>query len=154
MLVKPPRWISSTVRSFPPEEVTSRNSAAEIDPREVGLSHDDVDDIWSSVLTLYRTGLHPAISLCVRRHGQIVLERAIGHLRGNAPTDPSDVPMVPIRYDSLFNFFSGSKAVTAMLIHLLDERNLLHLDDPVVEYIPEFGSHGKHRTTIRHILTH
>jgi CubicO group peptidase (beta-lactamase class C family) len=154
MLVKPPRWISSRVRSFPPEQVTSRNAAAEVDPRDVGLSHDDVDAIWDSVLTLYKTGLHPAISLCVRRHGQIVIERGIGHLRGNAPSDPRDVPLVPIRYDSLFNFFSGSKAVTAMLIHLLDERNLLHLDDPVVEYIPEFGSHGKHRTTIRHILTH
>jgi CubicO group peptidase (beta-lactamase class C family) len=64
------------------------------------------------------------------------------------------VPLVPIRYDSLFNFFSGSKAVTAMLIHLLDERGQLHLDDRVTEYLPEFGSHGKEKTTIRHILTH
>jgi CubicO group peptidase (beta-lactamase class C family) len=154
MLVQPPRWISSRIRSFAPEEVTSRNRDAEVNPREVGLGYDDIEAIWSSVLTLYKTGLHPAIALCVRRHGQIVIDRAVGHLRGNAPSDPRDVPLVPIRHDSLFNFFSGSKAVTAMLIHLLDERGQLHLDDRVTEYLPEFGSHGKEKTTIRHILTH
>jgi CubicO group peptidase (beta-lactamase class C family) len=154
MLVRPPRWIYTRVQTHPAEEVTSRNPA-EVNPREVDLTDDDVEAIWRSVIALYDTGLHPAIALCVRRHGQIVLDRAIGHLRGNSPSDPpSDVPRVPIRYDSLFNLFSSSKAMTAMMVHLLDERGQLHLDDPVVEYVPEFGSHGKERTTIRHILTH
>jgi CubicO group peptidase (beta-lactamase class C family) len=30
----------------------------------------------------------------------------------------------------------------------------LHLDDPVAMYLPGFGEHGKHRITIRHVLTH
>jgi CubicO group peptidase (beta-lactamase class C family) len=30
----------------------------------------------------------------------------------------------------------------------------LHLDDAVAEYIPGFGKHGKHRMTLRHVLTH
>ena len=30
-----------------------------------------------------------------------------------------------------------------MLIHLLDERDALHLDDPVARYIPEFAQQGK-----------
>jgi CubicO group peptidase (beta-lactamase class C family) len=41
-----------------------------------------------------------------------------------------------------------------MVIHLLDERGLLHLDDAVVEYFPEFGKHGKDAITIRQLLTH
>ena len=41
-----------------------------------------------------------------------------------------------------------------MVIHLLDERRMLHLDDAVVEYFPEFGKHGKDGVTIRQILTH
>jgi CubicO group peptidase (beta-lactamase class C family) len=61
---------------------------------------------------------------------------------------------VPIRHDSLFNLYSSSKAITAMLVHMLDERNLVHLDDPVAEYLPEFGRHGKEWITLRHILTH
>jgi CubicO group peptidase (beta-lactamase class C family) len=64
------------------------------------------------------------------------------------------VVRVPVRHDSLFNFFSASKAVTAMVIHLLDERGAVHLDDAVAEYFPEFGKHGKEDITIRQLLTH
>jgi CubicO group peptidase (beta-lactamase class C family) len=153
MLVRPPRWISTKVRPFDPEEVSSINPR-EADPAAGGLTSEDVARIWDSVVRLYKTGLHPAIALCLRRRGHVIVDRAIGHLRGNAPTDPPDVPEVPIRYDSLFNLYSAAKAVTAMLVHMLDERGLIHLDDPVAEYVPEFGCHGKERTTIRHILTH
>ena len=41
-----------------------------------------------------------------------------------------------------------------MVIHLLDQRRLLHLNDPVSEYIPEFGCQGKDTITIQHVLTH
>jgi CubicO group peptidase (beta-lactamase class C family) len=133
--------------------VTSRNPA-EVDPRAAGLHPSDIEEIWRSVVRLYETRLHPAIGLCLRRRGRVVLDRAIGHLRGNAPTDPPDVRHVPIRYDSLFNIYSAAKAVTAMMVHLCDERGLLHLDDPVAEYIPEFAQHGKQHVTVRHILTH
>jgi CubicO group peptidase (beta-lactamase class C family) len=141
------------VRKYAPADVTSI-SPSEGDPARAGLSRAAVEQMWGSVVRLYETGLHPAIALCVRRRGQIVLERAIGHLRGNAPSDPPDVRRVPIRYDSLFNIYSAAKAVTAMLVHLCDERGLLHLDDPVAEYIPEFAQQGKAGVTIRHILTH
>jgi CubicO group peptidase (beta-lactamase class C family) len=142
------------VHVYPVEEVTSQNSAAEVPPASVGLSRDAVERIWESVERLYKTGLHPAIALCVRHRGAIVLERAIGHTRGNAPGASRWEPKVAVRHDSLFNLFSAAKAVTAMVIHLLDERRLLHLDDRVAEYIPEYAKHGKTATTIRQILTH
>ncbi len=135
------------------EAVTSR-SPRERDPRDAGLTRDDVEGMWRAIARLYRAGLHPAISVCVRKRGVIVLERAIGHLRGNEPGASKGAPTVPIRYDSLFNFFSASKAVTSMVAHLLEQRGVIHLDDAVVEYVPEFGSHGKDRTTIRQVLTH
>jgi CubicO group peptidase (beta-lactamase class C family) len=147
-------WVH--VRPFPPEAVTVRGDEEEA--RAGGLSPDDVEDIWASVVRLYRTGLHPAIALCVRRHGRVVLDRAIGHTSGNAPPgsrdDPGDLPLVQARPDSLFNLFSASKAITAMAVHLLDERGLVHLDDPVAEYVPEFGRNGKEWITLRHLLTH
>jgi CubicO group peptidase (beta-lactamase class C family) len=142
------------IRAFPPAEVTSRNEAGEVDPRSVGLKREDIDEIWRSVVRLYETRLHPAIALCVRRRGQIILDRAIGHLHGNAPGAPSGVPLIRAQHDSLFDFFSASKAVTAMVIHLLDERRVIHLDDPVAEYVPEFGRNGKQGMTLRQILTH
>jgi CubicO group peptidase (beta-lactamase class C family) len=142
------------VRALPPDEVTSRNTDAEAEPQAAGMTREDVDAIWKSVVRLYETRLQPAMALCVRRRGVVVLDRAIGHLRGNAPDDAKDAARTPIRHDSLFNFFSASKAVTAMVIHLLDERGALHLDDAVVEYFPEFGRNGKEDVTLRQLLTH
>ncbi|MGB5267232.1 MAG: serine hydrolase domain-containing protein [Polyangiales bacterium] len=142
-----------TVRLFDPEEVTTR-SHREIDPRGVGLSTQDVEAIWSSVVTFYKSGLHPAIALCIRRRGEIVLDRAIGHARGNSPQDPEGTPLVKATPDTLYNFFSGSKSVTAMLIHLLQQEEQLHVDEPVATFIPEFAKRRKHSITIRDVLTH
>jgi CubicO group peptidase (beta-lactamase class C family) len=142
------------VRVYPADEVTSRNPEEEPRPGLAGLAVADVDTIWRAVLRLYATGLHPAIALCVRKRGRVVLDRAVGHLSGNAPAAAVDAPKELVKHDSLFNFFSASKAVTAMAIHLLDERGLLHLDDAVAEYFPEFAKHGKDAITIRQLLTH
>lgn len=136
------------------DERSVSQSPREIDPRAVGMRPRDVEAIWASVMRLYRTGLHPAIALCLRHRGQVVLERAVGHLSGTAPDEPPSATPVPVRYDSLFSLFSASKAVTAMIVHLLDERGLLGLDDRVAEYIPEFAQNGKERATIRQVLTH
>jgi CubicO group peptidase (beta-lactamase class C family) len=142
-----------TVRTFDPEQATTR-SHREIDPRGVGLSTEDVEAIWSSVVTFYKSGLHPAIALCIRRRGEIILDRAIGHARGNSPQDPEGTPLVKATPDTLYNFFSGSKAVTAMLIHLLQQEEQLHVDEPVATFIPEFAKRRKHSITIRDVLTH
>lgn len=147
------RLFPNHVRRFRADEVTTI-SDREVDPRDAGLTRDDVEAIWASVVDFYRFGLQPAIALCVRRRGLVVLDRAIGHVRGNAPTDPVDAPKVLATPDSLFSLFSASKPVTAMLIHWLDDEGHLHLDDPVEEYLPAFGRHGKERVTIRHVLTH
>jgi len=142
-----------SVRTFPPEEVTTR-SEREVDPADVGMTSSDVEAIWRSVVRFYRTGLHPAIAICVRRRGEVILDRAIGHTRGNGPGDPPDGPKELARPDGLYSLFSGSKPITAMLVHLLHERELLHVDEPVVTFIPEFAQHRKHRITIADILTH
>jgi CubicO group peptidase (beta-lactamase class C family) len=142
-----------SVKTYDPEEVTTK-SHQEIDPRAVGLSTQDVEAIWNSVVTFYKSGLHPAIALCIRRRGEIILDRAIGHARGNSPEDPEGTPLVKATPATLFNFFSGSKAVTAMLIHLLQEEDQLHVDEPVATFIPEFAKRRKHSITIRDVLTH
>ena len=134
------------------EAVTSR--APETPAEAVGLAPAAVERVWQAALGLYRTGVHPALQLCVRRRGEIVLNRAIGHAAGNAPLDAPDAPKLACTTETPFNIFSASKAVTAMVIHKLDEERLLHLEDPVCEFIPEFARHGKDRITIRHILSH
>lgn len=132
--------------------LTAVDRDAECDPREVGLNPKAVAAIWTAVERLYRTGLHPAMTLVLRRHGRIVIKRAIGCLRGNGPGERG--PLVPLSPDAPLCLFSASKSVSALLIHKLAEDGRLRLEDLVVDYIPEFAAHGKHRVTIRQLLAH
>jgi CubicO group peptidase (beta-lactamase class C family) len=124
-------------------EVTSL--APEHDPKVVGMSRDGIERIWHSAERLYRSGMHPALQLTLRRRGEIVLDRALGHARLGGPRATTETPFV---------IFSASKAITATVAHLLDERGLIHLNDRVSEYIPEYGTHGKDAITIEHVLSH
>ena len=134
--------------------ITSADAAGAVDLHALGMTRRDVGAIWSAVEGLYRTGLHPAISICVRRMGQVVLDRAIGHASGAGPGDLPGEPAVLATPATPFCIFSASKAITAILIHHLDDQGLLHIDDRVAEYVPEFACRGKETTTIRHVLTH
>lgn len=136
------------------EEVTSIAVDNEVDPLAVGVEPEAVERVWAAVECFYRDGLNPAIQLCIRRRGEVMIDRAIGYARGAAPWDAPDAEKIPITTQTPVNTFSASKAITAMVIHLLDDEGYLHLDDPVCEYIPEFSAHGKRWITIRHILTH
>ena len=129
-------------------------TAAEADPASVGLDSKVIEKLWRAARDLYRSGVHPALQLCVRRHGEVVLDRAIGHARGNGPDDGRDSERVLVSTDTPFCVFSASKAVTAMVVHKLHERGVLSIEERVAEYIPEYAAHGKGDTTIAHVLAH
>jgi CubicO group peptidase (beta-lactamase class C family) len=119
-----------------------------------GLDAETVEHIWDGAVDLYKSGVHPGLQLCVRREGKVVLDRAIGHARGNGPDDSEDAPKTPMTPGTPACIYSASKAVTAMVIHLLDEKRLLHIGDRVSEYIPEYAQKGKEGITIAHVLAH
>ena len=134
------------------ESVTSRGD--EVAPASVGMTSAAVEAMWGSVVEVYRGGAHPAMQVCVRREGQVVLQRAIGHAAGNGPDDRPDAPKTPATIDTPFCLCSASKAVTAVAVHLLAERGQLALSDKVIDHIPEFGRNGKSGITIGHLLSH
>lgn len=141
-------------RRFPLNEISTIDHDREVDPRSVGVRPAAVDRIWKAVEGLYLTGVEPAITLCIRRRGEIIINRSIGHTAGNGPTDTDNDDLVVATPETPFCIFSASKAVTAMVMHHLDDKGVLHVDDRVSEYIPEFAVNGKQRVTIRHVLTH
>jgi len=144
-------------RILPPKDlssVTTYDPDNEVDPEQAGLSDSSKQAIWSGVEDLFRTGIFPGIGFCLRRKGQVVLNRGIGYARGNGPGDPSDAETVLMTPDTPVCQFSASKVITAMLIHLLVEKKEIDLLDPVAHYIPEFGCHGKDKTSIYHIISH
>lgn len=134
------------------EAVTS--IAVEEDPRGVGMTPAAIERIWDGVQGIYRSGVHPSIGLCLRRQGEIVLDRAIGHARGNGPHDDPHTEKVLATPDTPHVIFSASKAITAMVAHLLDQQGQIHIGDRVCDYIPEFARHGKETITIAHVLSH
>ena len=136
------------------EAVTHVAADREVDPRSLGVTPAAVAGVWAAVERLYRSGIHPAIAVCVRYRGRVLIDRAIGHASGNGPDDPPDAPKRLATPDTPFTTLSASKPLAAMMVHLLVERGVLHLDDPVREYLPEFTGHGKEAITIRHLLLH
>lgn len=50
--------------------------------------------------------------------------------------------------------FSTTKGVASTVIHRLAERGLLDYDEPVAAHWPQFGLAGKHRITVRQLLSH
>jgi CubicO group peptidase (beta-lactamase class C family) len=138
-----------------PRDVRALTSVAvEDDPASAGMSAEGVERIWGSIERLYRSGVHPAIQLCLRREGRVVVDRAIGNSRGVGPGEPKDAVRETVATTTPYVIYSASKAITAMVAHLLDQRGSIHLGDRVCEYIPEYAKHGKEAITIAHVLSH
>lgn len=132
------------------DAITCIDTAGEVSPEQAGLSQREVDAIWADTLKLYRTGMYPMLSICLRRQGRIVLNRSIGYRHGDAHSDDAVIGDL----NTPICLFSASKAISAMLVHLLAEQGKIHLLDPVSYYIPEFGANGKGHITIYQLLSH
>ncbi len=131
-----------------------RIAANELPAQDTELGQAARDSIWSAVEELYRSGIFPAITFCLRHRGQIVLNRSLGYARGYGPHEGSASSAVLASPESPICLFSASKVVTAMLVHWLNQEHLIDLTDPISRYIPEYGVHGKQNATIYHLLTH
>ncbi len=134
------------------EAITTRGEEAPA--ADGGATSDQVEAIWETVLDWYRAGVHPALQVCVRRNGAVVLDRAVGYARGNAPGDGRDDDRTACTTETPFCVFSTSKAITAFVVHKLVERGLVDLHDPVAQHIPGYEAHGKHEITVGHVLAH
>jgi CubicO group peptidase (beta-lactamase class C family) len=91
-----------------------------------------------------KAGLHPGSQLYVSRNGRVVANLALGEAHLG----------VKMRLDTLLMWRSSTKPVLAVAIAQLWERGLLHLEDPVARFIPEFATRGKEAITLAHLLMH
>lgn len=121
-------------------------------PAAGGMTAEGVERIWTCVQRLFRRRMNPAITVCVRRHGEVILDRSLGWARGAGPGEHGK--RVPATPDTPFCIFSSSKAITATVVHLLAERGVLSTGDRVVEYVPEFRGGHRDEITIEHVLSH
>ena len=132
------------------EPITDIDKRREVAPEEVGLESRAVEAIWGDMQKLYRSGMYPFLSICLRREGRILLNRSIGFQRGDADSPDAVVGGL----NTPVCLFSASKAISAMLLHLLAEQGRIHLLDPISYYIPDFAANGKGFITVYQLLAH
>ncbi|MFP1683543.1 serine hydrolase domain-containing protein [Alloalcanivorax sp. C16-1] len=140
------RLLCETRTPIPRDLGRLTHTGAEVAPARAGLDEDGVAAIRRALRGLYRTGMSPGIALCLRRRGQVVVDRTIGY--ADPVSERLLTPETPVC------LFSASKSITAMLVHHGAEQGLLDLDRPVSHYLPAYGRAGKQHTTIRQMLTH
>ena len=116
------------------------------DPETAAMDAEALRSVEELFRRQIEEGLHPAAAVAVYRHGRLVLD-----LWGGVADRES---ARPVEADSLFVFFSATKPLVAVCLHLLVEAGLCDLDEPVARYWPEFGHNGKEAVTIRHVLSH
>lgn len=134
--------------------ITRVDRQSEADPRGVGLSDEAIESIWEATEALYRTRVYPALTLCLRRNGRVLLNRSLGYAQGlSADTSPGRNARLA-EPDTPICLFSASKAIISLLTHKLAEEGGIDLDAPVSRYVPAFSGQGKSRTTIAQVLSH
>lgn len=83
--------------------------------------------------------IFPALALTVIQHGHVLLNAAWGYI------DP-ETQKLPTRTDSLFDLASVSKMFNVSAFLSLVSEGKVRLDDPLVDYVPEFGASGPRPT--------
>ena len=93
-------------------------------------------------------GRIPGAVVLVGQDGHILFEKAYGH----RSLEPRPEPMT---LGTRFDLASLTKAVvTAPAVLILVQDGKVSLDDPISNYLPDFGRRGKETVTVRQVLTH
>jgi CubicO group peptidase (beta-lactamase class C family) len=85
-------------------------------------------------------------AVSIVRDGRTVVD-LWGGWRNSAMTSPWEA-------SSTVCMMSVAKGVTALCFNMLIDRGLVHPNDPVTKYWPEYGQNGKATTLVRHFLDH
>lgn len=114
-------------------------------PGDVGMCSERLEDVFARLDQRIQDGRFPGATALVARHGKIVGLRASGKKLRNSAEQ--------MTVDTLFDVESMTKVVaTSASVLVLVHRGVLHLDDKVATYLPDFAANGKGNVTIRDML--
>jgi len=129
-------------------------------PESAGLSHDRLADITAVMQKHVDEKKLAGVVAVVARRGKVVYLQSVGKQDIEADID--------MNKNTIFRIASMTKPITSVAALMLYDDGLIHLDDPVSKYIPEFSKptvlrQGQQRKaavpatqeiTIKHLLTH
>ena len=101
--------------------------------------------IDSLLLECLDDGVFNGVAL-VADAGEVILHNSYGY------SDLEDHS--PLKLSDRFYIGSLTKQFTSALIFILQEDGLLHIEDPLSKYLPEFYSSDFEQITLYHLLTH
>lgn len=116
-------------------------------PEAVGMNADSLLSIDMIMQEAINDSVFPGGVVAVMRKGALVWNRGYGYHDYTKTREVSS--------NDVYDLASLTKviATTTAIMKLVDEGKI-SLDDPVKEYIPEFGEGTKEQVTIRHLLLH
>lgn len=93
---------------------------------------------------LVSSGQEPGAAIAVVRDGVVEVDHSVGTRDGSSPWAS----------DTLVMTFSVAKPFAALTVLDVVAQGALDLDTQVATVWPQYGSHGKESTTVRHLLAH
>ena len=104
-----------------------------------------IDEIIQSAI---KDSAFPGAVVLVSKDGKIIYEKAFGQLT-------YDDTSASVTINTIYDIASLTKVIaTTTAIMICYDKDLFSLDDPVVEYLPEFSKNGKEKVTIKNLLLH
>ncbi|MGO3326069.1 serine hydrolase domain-containing protein [Gordonia sp. (in: high G+C Gram-positive bacteria)] len=128
-----------------PDSLTAQDISAVTRVGDESPDRAETSPIWAAAEHWYAGGLQPAIQVCVRHCGDVVVDRSIGHGRSL---------LEPVTTSTPFCLYSASKLIAAVAVWRLVEQGRLRWSDRVADLIPGYGARGKATTTLDHVMTH
>jgi CubicO group peptidase (beta-lactamase class C family) len=112
--------------------------------------HGFADEGFGPVADAFRDnftrGTETGAACAIYHRGQLVVDLH-GGFADNTTRQPWNTDTVVVA-------FSATKGLMALCGYIAQQRDLLDFDAPVTSLWPEFGAHGKERTTIRDVFAH
>ncbi len=104
----------------------------EASPEALGLSPQRTAALMEVLQAEVERQRLPGAVALIARHGRLALFESVGSL------DP--VAGTPMTRDAIFRIYSMTKPIVSVAVMMLMEQGRLLLNDPVAQYLPEFGA--------------
>lgn len=111
-----------------------------------GFYHSDFEKVYKEFEENFTKRGELGGSVCIKKEDEVILDLWGGIADVNTKT--------PWNKDTIAIVWSCSKGVSAFALHMLVSQGLVDLNAPVTDYWPEYGKHGKEKTTVEMLLSH
>ena len=116
-------------------------------PEDLGIESEKLEAVFARAKRDVDDGTLPSAQVAIARHGKLAGMRTYGSaVQGGVEK--------PATNETLYHFFSSTKAIVSAAVWLLFEEGSLRLDEKASAIIPEFGTNGKDAIDVETMMLH